>query len=476
MILDACCKEGGQSRPPHPPKRGQKSPRFQSITALIAFTLAALPLLIWYARRMMDHSDEPLGVIALLVAVFTLAVAARYGKRDRARILPGRMLAGAALLAILQFSGVVRYPLLAGLLAIAIIAASVSMPRGKAGVIALLVLSLPLIASLDFFAGYPLRLVVAQMTTGLLQFGGIPVERTGVMLIDGERIVGIDPPCAGIRMLWTSCFVAAVLAARMRLSWLRTFSLLALAVVCVVIGNVLRAAVVYFPESGRVEWPDWAHPGVGLLVHGCVLAAVFGISNRLDCLERRCHNTSWWRNGRRLAVSSGVLLLAFAGMLAVGRGHDPIANEASDWPTMLDGVALIPLPLSAAETQFLRAFPGDIAKFSWGEAEVIMRRTNQPTRLMHPSGDCLRAAGFKVHSEPVFRDTDSRLWGSSIALRNGTCWLVHERYVSASGAVTTDASAWYWQALLHPEDGPWTATTVISQKQTGSSGPKRPTS
>lgn len=436
--------------------------RWRPIAAVIVFVISVIPLLSWYGRRVTDGSDEPLGVIALLVALATLAVAARYGKRDRIRVLPGRMIVSAALLSAIQFASVVRYPLLIGLLAIAAIAFSVKMPRGKAGTIALLVLSLPLVASLDFYAGYPLRLIVAEITTFLLKLGGIPVEKVGVMLIDGDRLVGIDPPCAGIRMLWTSCFVAAVLAARMRLSWLRTLALLSAALICVVVGNGVRAAMVFFPESGRVEWPEWGHPGAGLLVHSAVLLAVFGFAGRLDRAGKRWELSNWWQGTRRLTVVAFGMLLVTGGLFVTSLGKDgPTHATETSWPTMFDGVSLIRQPLSPMEQSFARSFPGHIAKFTWGEAEVIMRRTHQATRMMHPSGDCLRAAGFETHSEPLFRDADDLLWGASFALRDGKRWLVHERYVSENGDACTDASAWYWQALLYPDEGPWTAMTVI---------------
>jgi exosortase/archaeosortase family protein len=434
-----------------------------SVAALAGLVLAAHPLLVWYVHRMGDQSDEPLGVIALIAALGTLAIALRYGKRDEVRILPGRMLVGAALLGVVQIGGWVNYPLLLGLLAVAVVAVSVSMPGGKAGVVALLVLSLPLIASLDFFAGYPLRWLAAEITTGLLKLAGISVERAGVLLIDGDRLVGIDPPCAGIRMLWTSCFVAAVLAARMRLSWVRTICLLVIAVTCVVVGNGVRAALVFMPESGRVEWPDWAHPGVGLLVHAGVLAGVFLAAGRLDLVASRCDETRWWATLRRtIVIVFGVALSTGGVLLAKHRAEEqPLADPNAGWPAMRNGVALIQQPLSRMESSFARSFPGDIARFSWGGAEVIMRRTDRPTRMMHPSGDCLRAAGFEVHSEPVFRDADGQLWGASSAVRDGKRWTVHERYVSANGEFSTDASAWYWQAVLHPGQGPWTATTVM---------------
>lgn len=441
--------------PPHRPLP------WLAASALIAFFIAALPLLTWYARRVGDGSDEPLGVIALVAALVALGTAAGLGQRDRVQLRPVPMLAGSCLLALAQFGPWGVPPLLAGLLAVAVVAASLRMPRGKAGVVALLVLSLPLVASLDFFAGYPLRLAIAEIAGGLLGLGGLAVERAGVMLVDGDRIVGIDPPCAGIRMLWSACFVAAVLAARLRLGWTRTLALTGLAVGVVILGNGLRAAIVFFPESGRVEWPEWAHPAIGLVVHAGVLLAVFGLAERLGRLKRPPENSRPWVLGRRAAVVTLALLATAGGVTIVSRGAPAPTADPGDWPATLHGVALTPLPLSPVETRFAAAFPGSIARFAWGDAEVILRRTDRPTRRMHPAAHCLRAAGFQSHAEPAFRDADGLLWGSSTARRDGRRWQIYERYTSANGDAFTDASTWYWQALLHPRRGPWTAITVI---------------
>jgi exosortase/archaeosortase family protein len=446
-------------------RNGVRLPRSHSlaIAAFTALIASVLPLLEWYARRLTDGSDEPLGAYALIAALGTIAVAACFGKRDGIRVLPGRMIGGAVLLALVQHGEIVRSPLLTAMLAITVFAVSIRMQRGKAGVIALLFLSLPLMASLDFYAGYPLRLAAAEITTKLLGLGGIHVERAGVLLLDGGRLVGIDPPCAGIRMLWTSCFVASFLSARTGLGWIRTLGLLTAAVACVVLGNGVRAALVFLPESGRVDWPDWAHPGVGLLVHGGVLATVFGVAGRLGHLGNKGFPDAWRQGARHPAVACLLGLVIFGGLLAIRigerQGRAPVTAE--DWPDSLGGTALLRQPLSPMEQRFLRSFPGGIAKFSCGDAEVIMRRTDRPTRMMHPSGDCLRAAGFEMHAEPLFRDADDVLWGASTAHRDGQRWQVHERYLSTDGNECTDASAWYWQALLNPDQGPWTAITVI---------------
>jgi len=458
----------------HQPDRSENGPCLRErslpwlpVSALVAFVLAAMPLGAWYVQRLIDRSDEPLGVIALVVAVATLITAAGLGhsERRRIRLHPWRMLIGSGLLALVQWFGPVRLPLVAGLLAVAVVAVSVEMPRGKAGVIALLVLSLPLVASLDFFAGYPLRLAAAELSRGLLWIVGIEVERNGVLLVHCGRMVGIDPPCAGVRMLWTACFLAAVLAVRMRLSWRRTLGLSGIAIACVVVGNGLRAALVFLPEAGRVHWPEWLHPGVGLMVHGLVLSGVFFAAARLDRIGRRCETERWWMTGRRLmvpAVAASVMVGALVLFVAGSGTTRPPANQP--WPATLDGVALVELPLSEMEQRFARTFPGQIGRFAWGEREVIMRRTVRPTRRMHPAADCLRAAGFETRAEPLFRDVESGLWGCSTARKDGRRWQVLERYLSSDGSLlATDASAWFWQAMAQPDEGPWTALTVIEE-------------
>ncbi|HEX5791118.1 MAG TPA: archaeosortase/exosortase family protein [Luteolibacter sp.] len=431
------------------------------MAAALAFALATLPVLAWYVRRALDGSDEPLGVVALVAAVATIAVSVCYGHRDRERVSIDwqRLWIGAAALAAIQLSGSVRWPLVVGLLAVLTIAWAVLMPRGKAGVVVLLVLSLPWIATLDFYAGYPLRVMAASLAHGLLGLAGVTVERAGVVLLDGGRMVGIDPPCAGIRMLWTACFVAAVFAARLRLSWPRTLTLLGIAVACVVVGNGVRAAVVFLPESGRVSWPEWAHPGVGLMIHVGVLAAVSASASRFA----RVRSSSSGQRGVRLAFAA-VALLACASLLIAGVSRPAAAPVSSsvDWPAAIDGVPLVALPPTDAERSFARSFPGAVGRFACGDAEIILRRSAGPTRMMHPAAHCLRAAGFVTHSEPLYRDADGRTWGQLRATRDGHRFRVLERYENVAGTCSSsDASAWFWQALARPDQGPWLGITRI---------------
>ena len=63
-------------------------------------------------------------------------------------------------------------------------------------------LSLPVVASLQFYAGYPMRLAAAEGAVRLLELGGIVVARNGVSIEVGGMAIAVDPACSGIRMLW----------------------------------------------------------------------------------------------------------------------------------------------------------------------------------------------------------------------------------------------------------------------------------
>jgi exosortase len=449
--------------------------------SLAAFLLANVPVLGWYIRRTTDGSDEPLGLLALAAALYFI-----WQERRELSLRPWVLGAGACVLVLAEILLLHRAPLLVGALTVVLVACGVQVRRGWSSIVLLLLLSLPLLASLDFYAGYPLRLVTAEISARALQFTGLDVSRAGVMLQHHDALIGVDPPCAGVRMLWTALFVAALLAARQRATAWHTILLAAVAFSGVVLANAFRATILFFPESGRVTWPHWTHEGVGLASHACLLAILLlsdgwlarklpcgskTTTRRYDSMPRHGSLPHPWLIGgiavfMALATGISYAMGAFADSPS-SSSSEPSSLSAStfaDWPATFDGVPLQRLPLSAREEQFANSFPGTIARFQCGEAEIILRHVTQPTRRLHSSADCLRALGWQIVHQPVFRDADGRTWGSFHALRSGVSYLVTERITPSSpssGEAFTDVSAWYWNALWQPDAGPWMAVTVM---------------
>lgn len=430
--------------------------------ALLLFLAAVSPLFLWYGRRITDQSDEPLGLIALLTALGFLWL-----QRKEISVQPLALAGGALLLISAQLSPLKQFPLGLGLVVIVALGLALQVPRKKAGIMLLLFLSLPLMASLNFFAGYPLRLIVAESSRILLFLGGLDIERVGALLKDGAQLVGVDPPCAGISMLWTGCFAAAVLATRLSFSYFQTAKFLCGSLLLVILGNVLRATILFFPESGRVHWPHFTHEGVGLIMHAFVLLVIVALSGRFSGkFSKRPAQTWTFTHVLKTSAIWASLGFLLAGGLYFPVNRTVIAQTSLEnvpiWPATFEGVPLVKMPLTEREMRFARDFPGEIARFQCEKKVVILRRVAKATRLLHASADCLKASGWSLEPQPVQKDDAGRVWSTMRGDFAGETFTVKERITNfAQSEGYTDVSAWFWAALFRSSEGPWLATTLI---------------
>ena len=249
-------------------------PAFEKAVAIISFTAALSPLLLWYFRRLKDGGDEPLGLVALaLAALLAWKERNEFSASPRLSIL---------LLAI--YGGTIWLnlpPLIRAIPALAALAAWYGLWK-RPPLLALLFLSLPVITSLQFYANYPLRVFAAHAAEIILGLFGISVTLSGVNLNYEGISISVDPPCSGIRMLWVSCFLAASFAGRARLGWIATALLGGSAVILAIIANALRATILFFPESGLVHWPHWTHQATGIVLFAATSTILLLSSNSLQ--------------------------------------------------------------------------------------------------------------------------------------------------------------------------------------------------
>ncbi|KQP12479.1 exosortase Q [Pseudorhodoferax sp. Leaf267] len=236
--------------------------------------LALLPAWAWMARRLADGSDDPLGLLALAGLALLVGV-----HRRSLRASPALAWLGAALLLTLAAT-VARgpiAPLLASLLAVLALAAGLLafLPRQVAAtpVLGLAVLALPLLSSLQFYAGYPLRVLTAEASRWLLA-PAFEVWRQGSTLLVDGRLVIVDAPCSGVQMVWLGYFTACAVALWARHADRTVLARLPGVGLAVLAGNIVRNSLLVAAEGAGRPLPAWGHEALGLAVLAAVCGAI----------------------------------------------------------------------------------------------------------------------------------------------------------------------------------------------------------
>ncbi len=150
-----------------------------------------------------------------------------------------------------------------------------AMPRLRWPVLALALLAAPILPTLDILVAGPLRRVSALLTAGLLRMNGIGVTLEGVALEWHGRELLFDGPCSGVRMLWALLVLASLVGAIVQVPPVRFALLLAGAVAVAIVGNALRAASLFYVESGFIPilHGPVVHEAVGLAAFAFVAGA-----------------------------------------------------------------------------------------------------------------------------------------------------------------------------------------------------------
>lgn len=433
---------------------------------LLGIVVAALwPVWRWYGSRVNDGSDEPLGLLALAAVLALIAPQFRKLAAHATALWTATVL-----LIAYAIAGDLLPPLLRALLAVIAVGLAAGLGRAPAGVWGLLCLSLPLMASLQFYFNYPLQKATAHSAAFLLNAFPVNITVSGTLLMWQGAPVAVDPPCSGIKMLWVGGFAHFVLATRHRLGWRTLAWLSPLALLAIIGANALRAALLFPKESGAIPLPAWTHAGAGLVVFGGVLALMTWSYARLArplteiCPPTRPDSTS---TPARAALLVAAALAAISPLLATDQLNAaqvrPSEHVFPGWPDEFEGRALIARPLSSQEKAFAASFPGRLGVFDDSDGRrIILRWITQATRKLHSSADCLRATGCEIEAL-----SPSDGWRRFLARSEAGSMSVRERIHSQHqpGQAWRDVSAWFWAAVRSPQAGPWWAVTVIEARQ-----------
>lgn len=240
---------------------------------LIAVQLAACwPVWRWYVLRMTDGSDEPLGILALITAMILIwrewreSIVTIQGESvDKTDlVLP------ALLLFVYAFTCSITPPLIRAVFVVTALSVTSSQlilgVRFHLALSGLLLLSLPVVSSLQFYLGYPLRVVCGYLALPVLGLAGFPVSIEGTNLRCGDLLVCIDAPCSGIRMLWTGLYLTLTLACLYRLKTQHVCLVCGISIVLILLANTLRAASLFLIEVLPIQRYEWLHDMTGLVI------------------------------------------------------------------------------------------------------------------------------------------------------------------------------------------------------------------
>ncbi|MGC4072149.1 MAG: archaeosortase/exosortase family protein [Nibricoccus sp.] len=430
----------------------------------------------WYVARLGDGGDEPWGLMALVAALVFSPRTVWRARLTNTAVITVALLAAAALLSGQVLPMLVRAGIVVTALAVVIggPAPSRSVWGGELGRLGLLVLSLPVMATAQFYAGYPLRVLTAELGRPLLWLAGVATERSGVLLSWTGGEVAVDAPCSGIRMLWVGAALACGLAAWRRSGVGKTAGLLALGVGGVVAGNAVRAAVLFLTESG--VWLDapWVHETVGAVIFGAVAMGLWVWAGKGKCEEGRVKGETQRTERLRVSgwrwmgwVSAGLAVLVSGGMLgsrARGNAADATAESAleadGNWPEFFEGAPLMPVGKRERLGDMVGGLAGETRVFTQNGRVVLLRRLRASSRTVHPVADCFRARGYRVAAQRLVKDEGGALWSEFEAERGADFWRVRERWRDERGRQWTDVSAWWWAAQAADAHGPWWAEAV----------------
>jgi exosortase/archaeosortase family protein len=237
----------------------------------------------WYLERVWAAPEEAAALAVTVVFVATLAVA-RKGQGASPRPLP--LAAVAILLVAYAASYFVFPPIVRAAIAVAatlfcfyLAALRERPPVAFWGLVAL---ALPVLPSLQFMLGYPMRIVSAALSVALLQAHGLAVTRQGTFLVWRDEMIQFDAPCSGVNMLWAGLLLTLMGCVLFRLGAVKVMAAVALSVVLSVACNVLRASSLFYVEAGLVpQAPAWWHDGIGIAAFTLSAAVTLWLLGRL---------------------------------------------------------------------------------------------------------------------------------------------------------------------------------------------------
>lgn len=452
----------------------------QLLIVLILQIVLFKDVLVWIFNRLNDNSDEISGITSL-ISLFIIVFLGKYFNNSNleSKNFDWNIISYTFLLYFLI--SFFEVDILKGFIASLSLSITASFYVNRMyfdlKIFGLLLLSLPILSSLQFFVGYPLRIIVTKLSSILLKLSGLNVLQESTCLTLDNNSVCVDAPCSGIQMLLTGFFLCFIFSFIKKLNNIQTIILLVTNILIVILVNIFRATALFYTESGILlskifsqeqindyssTFKHFSHESIGiisfvfiavLIMFSCEIIKKVTYLNNLKIKVKEISFKFTINKHYLLALS--ILILQSSFLFKNDRTID-ITSKIITQPTFWEGKKLKSLPFSD--------FAGKTGRFTDGEHEIIIRQMTSPTRKLHPASDCYKGIGYNISFLPIFLDKNNNKWNTFKAYKDNKSFIVHERIYDGYGNNWTDVSSWYWNALLNKNKGPWTSI-VYSKSQ-----------
>ena len=155
--------------------------------------------------------------------------------------------------------------------------------------VGLLLLMLPVNYPLEIFAGFPLRVIAAKLTWGILKTLGLDVSVQGTMITTPHFQVAIESPCSGLKTLSALFLVSLVLSFFLHRRLRDRMVILGITPFVAVFANAIRNAVITLIGHyyGREYAVGFLHMFSGLVVFLLAVGLLIVVSELL-LWHRKC--------------------------------------------------------------------------------------------------------------------------------------------------------------------------------------------
>jgi exosortase/archaeosortase family protein len=251
------------------------------IGLLLVQLLAFWPVWKWYVCQLFDPVEEPCVVIALVTALGLIMFNKSEPPPEKRRLLVPTilLLAYAATFHILA-------PLPRAALAMTTLSwtLSVCYPGRvpQPGILGLLLLSLPIIPTMQLYLSYPFRVAIGKLSAMALQLIGFPVTLEGIALQWRGELIWLDVLCSGVRKFWAGLYLICTLAALYKLTVKKTLAVTGFAIVILLGTNIVRTMALFYVKTDILALPWWIHKGGYLMAFLAAAILIVWFTRKLE--------------------------------------------------------------------------------------------------------------------------------------------------------------------------------------------------